>query len=167
MASLLIFPLAFFGLIIGFYVFYKRLGLAGSAISIVIGIVSLYIALNISDIILSVFGYSYSDPFPPGGGGYYSSQALIFILLGGLMLSVYYFILREQKELSQGFLFSSVILLLTGAMDLVIDTLMRNNDPIARLFIALLVLGIILAIAYMKKGTLFRKESQPKQENAP
>jgi|GEM_PF-5518729 len=156
MASVSLIILGFLAVIAGvIYLSYKqKMSLLGSVLVVVIGLVGLYIAVTFSDIVLSYAGFDETG-FPYPDDGYYLYQAFIYIILGLLMLGSHKYLLKgmQSKEISFGFWWASLVLLVTGGLDLLIDTFIRVPSAEVRFFIGLLVLVTLLFI-----GTKFRKQ---------
>ena len=162
MASLMMYPIVIIAMIAALVVYYKRFGVLGSVVIVVTGCLGVYIGMAFSDVVLSVFGYE--PGFPSSETGYYLYQGAIYMMMGVVLLSFYYALMKEQKELGKVFLFSSSVLLFTGVLDLVLDILFRIDLPILRLFIGLLLFGIMIFVFYKFKDRIFRKSEMKKTE---
>ncbi len=162
MASFMIYAVVIIAILIALVAYYKKFGVLGTVVVVVTGCLGVYIGMAFSDVILSAFGYE--PGFPSSETGYYLYQGAIYMMIGVILLSLYQALMREQKELGKVFLFSSSVLLFTGALDLILDILFRINEPILRLFIGLLLFGIMIFVFYKFKDRLFRKTVEKKIE---
>src|SRR3989338_381797 len=165
MASIVNFFVSILGVLWGLVSLKKNFGTVGAIVSVVIGAISIYIMLNVSDILLtSIGGFKVPTSFAPSdyafysSGGYYSTQALSFLALGAVLLAVYYFLLKEVEHLGSGFMLGAGVLLISGSVDLILDTLIRNTNPVHRLAVSLFVLVVVLAVAYVYRGQIFKKQ---------
>lgn len=161
MASISLLLLGFLAVLIGLIYFYgKTKKITGSVVVIVISLVGLYIAVTFSDVVLSRFGFV--TGFPSAETGYYLYQSFIYLFLGFAMLGTHYYLLKEtqSKEVSYAFWWDGVVLLITGALDLLIETFTRIPMMEFRLFLAMILLAILVVLATKYRERLFGKKEE-------
>ncbi len=175
MASISLVLLGFLAVVAGLLFFYHKTKKgAGSVIILVIGLVGLYIGVMLSDVVLSRMGLE--TGFPRPDTGYYLYQSFLYVFIGLSMLGTHYYLLKEMqgKEISYAFWWTGLVLLISGGMDLLIETFVRIPMMEFRLFLAIIVLGVLVFIANRYRDKFFGKKEdgippveQPHEQKAP
>ena len=158
MASISLILLAFIGLFVGIKYFNSKLKeLTGSVIIVVTGLVGLYILVTIADLFLSYAGFE--TGFPSANTGYYLFQSFIYIILGLIAIGIYYYILKDtdSREISYAFWWMGLIILASGCLDLLIETVMRVPSTELKLFVALIIFAVMIGVSMKYKKKLFGK----------
>jgi drug/metabolite transporter (DMT)-like permease len=161
MASIIMYPVVIFAMLIATIRYIRHLGVLGMIIVLALGCLGIFISLSFTDVLLTGFGFE--QGFPSGDTGYYTYQGALFVIVGTLLMGAYIFInkeLQNQQELGKTFLFSSSVMLLTGVFDLMIDILFRMNEPFSRL-----IIGVLLFLGLMVVFVKYKDKIFPKKEN--
>lgn len=167
MASISLLLFGFVAVVAGLIYFYNKMRkVTGSIIVLVIGLLGLYVGVTFSDLILSYMGLE--TGFPDADSGYYLYQAFIYIFIGLGMLGAHYYILKETpgKEVSYAFWWVGLVLLISGAFDLLIETFIRLPLMELKLFLAIVMMIIVVAIATKYRDKFFGKKEPEKGAKA-
>lgn len=165
MITLCFFPILILGFIAGFAYFYnKTKKVLGSVLILLIGLISAYAVSLVADMIITMLGFATRnvDLFyrPEGAIGIITVQSIIFIGCGLVGLFVHYYLLKDSKatEVSFGFWWMAIVLLLSGGFDMAIEVIRVVNSPILQLCLTVGILMALILVAVKFRDRIFKQK---------
>ena len=161
MASLSLLLFALIAVVGGLIYFHGKLKKAtATVIVLAIALVGLYIFTTLSELILSYLGFE--TGFPSPHTGYYLYQSVIYIFFGMLLLAAFRYLGKgaESKEVSYAFWWIGVVLLISGALDLLIETFTRVPMMELKLLLAVVLFALMILAATKYRKKFFGKEEK-------